>query len=124
MAMDLQAMNVWAVLIGAVLYMVYGAVYYSVLVGKKKQAPGAMKYVVSVIVAFLSSFVVAVLVQMTGANNLMEGAAIGGMIGIVISLVYVKNVLFGLVTKQNGLIAIGDHLIIFSILGAFHGLFL
>lgn len=122
--MDLQTVNVLAVLLGGVLYMIYGAVYYSVLVGKKQQTPGAAKYVVSVVVAFLSSFAVALLVQTSAATNLVEGLMIGGMIGVVISLVYLKNVLFGLITKQNGLIAIGDHLVIFSILGAFHGFFL
>ncbi|MDE0584227.1 DUF1761 domain-containing protein [Planococcus sp. A6] len=120
---DFQTVNVLAVLIGGVLYMIYGAVYYSILVGKENQETGAMKYVFSVITAFLSSFVIATLVQMTDANSLFEGAVLGGMIGLVIALVYLKNALFGLISKKNVAIAIGDHLVIFLLLGAFHGLF-
>ncbi|MCH7320455.1 DUF1761 domain-containing protein [Solibacillus sp. MA9] len=123
MSIDLSALNYLAILIGGILYMFYGAIYYSILVGKENQSKGALKYVFSVIVAFISSIFIAILVQVTSSNSLLEGAAVGGIIGILISIVYLKNTLFGLVNKRNCLIAIGDHLIIFTLLGALHGLF-
>lgn len=46
------------------------------------------------------------------------------LIGLIISMVYLKNSLFGLMSKKSFLIAIGDHLIIFTLLGAIHGLFM
>ncbi|WP_397538659.1 DUF1761 domain-containing protein [Rummeliibacillus pycnus] len=123
MSIDLSALNYFAIIAGGILYMIYGAIYYLILVGKENQSEGALKYVISVIVAFISSFFIALLVQATNSNNLLEGAMLGGIIGILISIVYLKNSLFGLVNKKNFLIAIGDHLIIFTLLGALHALF-
>ncbi|MFJ8260801.1 DUF1761 domain-containing protein [Rummeliibacillus sp. NPDC094406] len=123
MSIDLSALNYFAILVGGILYMIYGAIYYSILVGKENQSKGALKYVISVIVAFISSIFIAILVQATNSSNWLEGAMVGAIIGILISIVYLKNSLFGLVNKKNFLIAIGDHLIIFTLLGAVHGLF-
>ncbi|MGG1631620.1 DUF1761 domain-containing protein [Rossellomorea sp. NRS-1567] len=114
--------NLLAVLAGALVYMVYGGIYYSILLGKKEQdSTGPIKYAVAVIVAFISSLLVGIFVQATGSNGLVEGALTGVFIGILISIVYLKNALFGLMTKRMFLIAIGDHLIIFTLLGAVHG---
>ncbi len=115
-------LNYLAIVLGGFLYMIFGAIYYTIFVGKESQSPGATKYVISAIVAFISSFSVAMLVQATGAQGAWEGVAVGGLIGILISLVYLKNTLFGLVKRRTFMIAIGDHLIIFSLLGAVHGL--
>ncbi|PIC63923.1 DUF1761 domain-containing protein [Sporosarcina sp. P13] len=123
MSIDLSEVNYLAILIGGILYILYGAIYYSIVVGKENEKNGALKYIISVIVAFISSTFIALLVQATSSNSLFEGAAVGSTIGIVISIVYLKNTLFGLINKKNCLIAIGDHLIIFTLLGALHGLF-
>ena len=105
--------------------MIYGGIYYSILLGKKDQdGAGPVKYVVAVSVAFISSALVGVLVQATNSGGLTSGALIGGLIGILISIVFMKNALFGLISKRMFLIAIGDHLIVFTLLGALHGLFL
>lgn len=124
-----EELNGIAIILGTLLYMVYGGVYYSVRLGgdkhpekKQLEMAGSMKYVVSIIVAFISSFVVAVLVQATGAESITEGLLVGLMIGVIITLVYLKNRLFGLMTHRAFLIAIGDHLVIFILLGALHGL--
>ena len=122
MSIDLSALNYLAIFVGGLMYMIYGGIYYSILVGKENQSKGALKYVISVIVAFISSTFIAIIVQATNAHGLLEGAFVGGIIGILISIVYLKNTLFGLVTKRNFLIAIGDHLIIFILLGVLHGL--
>ncbi|RKP51427.1 DUF1761 domain-containing protein [Cohnella endophytica] len=122
MSIHWSELNYLAIVAGGILYMIFGAIYYSIFVGKENQSPGALKYVISAIVAFISSFLVAMLVQATGADGWREGLAVGGIIGILISIVYLKNTLFGLVKKRIFMIAIGDHLIIFSLLGVLHGL--
>ncbi|MCM3651743.1 DUF1761 domain-containing protein [Metabacillus litoralis] len=134
MLIDWNNLNYIAIIVGGVLYMLYGTIYYSVLLSDKKgsknkefienQSEGSAKYVFSVIIAFINSFLVALLVQASGADNWLEGVGVGLIIGILISIVYLKNSLFGLISKKAFLIAIGDHLIIFSLLGGLHGLFI
>ncbi|MDQ0484807.1 DUF1761 domain-containing protein [Guptibacillus hwajinpoensis] len=126
------AINYLAVLIGAVVYMMYGGIYYSILLSDKKgaqneeiaknQSEGSIKYLFAVIIAFISSFFVAVLVQATGSDNFLTGGAIGFVIGLLISIVYFKNQLFGLMSTRAFLIAIGDHLVVFTLLGLIHGI--
>ncbi|OBZ13188.1 DUF1761 domain-containing protein [Bacillus sp. FJAT-26390] len=132
MSMDWSALNVVAILAGGVMYMLYGTIYYSVRLSDKKgiknkavlenQSEGPLKYICSVIIAFVSSFLVAVLIQLTGAENALQGLGIGLIIGLLITIVYLKNSLFGLMSRRSLLIAVGDHLIIFLLLGCLHGL--
>ncbi|WP_028392406.1 DUF1761 domain-containing protein [Bacillus cihuensis] len=127
MLFSLSELHYLAIIAGGFLYMIYGTIYYSIVLGKKKeggQSEGPLKYVVSVIVAFISSLFVAIIVQASSAEGLLEGSAVGIIIGILITIVYLKNSLFGLVTKKAFFIVIGDHLIIFTLLGALHGLLL
>ncbi len=124
MIIDLSALNCKTVFAGGILYMIYGGIYYTVMVGKGNQSKVALKYVVSVIVAFINSFFIAILVQATGADSLVDATVVGGIVGLLISFVYLKNTLFGLVNTKNFLIAIGDHLIIFTLLGMLHGFFI
>ncbi|WP_313894786.1 DUF1761 domain-containing protein [Psychrobacillus sp.] len=123
MTIDFGSLNYLAVIIGGFLYMIYGGIYYSTLLSNKKeqQTKGTFKYIYSVIIAFISSFLVAVLVHAVSAESLLQGALIGFIIGIIIKMVYVKNALFGLISKKSTLIAICDHVVIFSLLGALHG---
>ena len=128
MLIDWNELNFIAIIIGALLYMVYGGIYYSVRLGgdkhpekKQNEVEGPMKYIFSVVVALISSLIMAVIVQATGSDGIGEGMLIGFMVGLVITLVYMKNRLFGLMTKQSFMIAIGDHLVIFTLLGALHG---
>lgn len=130
MLMNWNELNYIAIVIGGLVYMIYGAIYYSILLSDKKGASrnqqaegksGSLKYVISVIVAFISSFIIAVLVQAAGSEGVVDGLAVGFMVGFVIALVYLKNTLFGLISKKSFVIAIGDHLIIFTLLGGVHG---
>lgn len=125
--LDFNELNFIAIIGGTLLYMIYGTIYYSILLGKKKarddQSEGPIKYIVSIIAAFISSLFVAILVQATASEGFFEGAGVGIIIGMLISIVYLKNSLFGLMSRNSFLIAIGDHLIIFTLLGALHGLF-
>lgn len=123
MSIDWSNLNYVAIIIGGLLYMIYGTIYYSILLGKKKeqQTEGPLKYIYSVIIAFISSILMAILINATGAETLLQGALIGFIIGVIIKMVYVKNALFGLISKKSTLIAICDHLVIFTLLGALHG---
>jgi len=134
MLIDWDSINYLPVIVGGVAYMMYGGIYYSVVLSNKKksnnkdilenQSKGPFKYIYSVIIAFINSFLMAVLIQSTGSENLLAGVGIGFIIGLLVSIVYLKNALFGLMSKRSFLIAIGDHLIIFTLLGAIHGLFM
>jgi hypothetical protein len=121
------------VIIGGIAYMMYGGIYYSLLLNKKKkenetfltnQSEGPFKYIYSVIIAFINSFFLALLIQSIGSEQLLVNTGIGFIFGLVISMVYLKNTLFGLMSKKSFWIAVGDHLIIFTILGMIHGLFM
>lgn len=131
MLIDWYELNVISIIIGGLLYMVYGGIYYSVRLSgdkhpdkKQNEAQGPMKYIFSVVVAFISSFIMAVLVQATGSEGIGSGMLVGFMVGAVITLVYMKNRLFGLMINQSFIIAFGDHLVIFTLLGALHGFML
>lgn len=128
---DWNEMNIIAIIVGGLLYMVYGGIYYSIRLGGEKhpekkhnEVEGPVKYLFSVIVAFISSFIIAVFVQATGSEGIGVGMLVGFLVGLVITLVYMKNRLFGLMTNQSFMIAVGDHLVIFTLLGALHGLML
>lgn len=134
MLMDWGSFNYLPVIVGGIVYMLYGGIYYSVILSNKNksenkdilenQSQGPGKYIYSVIIAFINSFLMAVFIQSTGSENLLVGVGIGFFIGLIISMVYLKNSLFGLMSEKSVLIAIGDHLIIFTLLGTIHGLFM
>lgn len=129
---DFGSLQYLPIKVGGIVYMVYGGIYYSVVLSNKNknqdildhQSAGPFKYLYSIILAFISSFLVGVLFQSVGADTLLEGVGIGFIIGLIISLVYLKNTLFGLMSRKSFLVAIGDHFIIFPLLGAIHGLFI
>ena len=131
MLIDWNELNIIAIIVGGLLYMVYGGIYNSIRLGgdelpdkKHNEVEGPIKYIFSVVVAFSSSFIMAVFVQATGSEGIGAGMLVGFMVGLVITLVYMKNRLFGLMTNQSFMIAAGDHLVIFTLLGALHGLML
>lgn len=123
MVLEVNDLNGFAILLGGFMYMVYGGIYYSILLGKKKEgdSKGPFKYIFSVITAFICSFLVAILIQAAGAEGAVTGAGIGILVGLMITLVYIKNTLFGLLSKKSCIIAIGDHFVIFTLLGLLHG---
>ena len=132
MLSSLGSIHFLPVIVGGIVYMLYGGIYYSVVLSNKnkdqdilsKESKGLGKYFYSVIVAFISSAFMGLLIQLVGADNVLAGVGIGFIIGLLISLVYLKNSLFGLMSKKSFLIAIGDHLIIFPLLGAIHIFFM
>lgn len=125
-------LNYWAVLVGGLFYMAFGALYYSpILFGpawlklnqvKDSQLKRPVNYAGSVLVAFLSSLFMSILAHAEGTGSLGEGLALGLLIALVVALVYLKNALFGLMVRKVYAIAIGDHLISFAVLGMLHAL--
>ena len=134
MLIDWESFNYLPVIIGGIAYMMYGGIYYSVVLSNKKknnqkdilanQSNGSFKYIYSVIIAFVISFLLAILIQSTGSENVLVGLGIGFIVGLMITLVYVKNSLFGLMSKKALSVAIGDHLVIFTLLGLIQGFFM
>lgn len=134
MLVDWENFNYLPVILGGIAYMVYGGIYYSVILSNKKksnhkdilanQSNGSFKYIYSVIIAFINSFLMALLIQSTGSENVLVGMGVGFIIGLIITLVYVKNSLFGLMSKKSLLVAIGDHLVIFTLIGLIQGFYL
>ncbi|KUP04054.1 hypothetical protein Q75_16680 [Bacillus coahuilensis p1.1.43] len=129
MFIDFLELNYLAILAGAFAYMIFGAVYYSPLLFgdvwmqlHQKQASDPVKYAGSAIVAIVSSFFIAILIQLTGAATFSEGITVGLIIGVFVTVSYAKNMLFGMTSRKVFGIAIADHIIIYSILGILHAL--
>jgi hypothetical protein len=133
MSIDWSSIHLLPVIAGGLVYIIYGGIYYSASLSKKntsnheilhKQSGGPFKYIYSVVTAFIISFAMAAALQATGSDSFLDGAALGLSIGFVISIVYVKNALFGLVTKKSLGVAVGDHLVAFTLVGMVQGLFM
>ncbi|MEF7563650.1 DUF1761 domain-containing protein [Bacillus infantis] len=133
MSIDWSSISLLPVIAGGMVYILYGGIYYSIALSKKytsnheiinKQSQGPFKYIYSVIIAFMISYLIAAVLQATGSDSLLDGAVLGFSAGLLISIVYVKNALFGLVTKKSLVIAVGDHIIAFTMVGMVVGLFL
>ncbi|ASS73690.1 hypothetical protein CIG75_00995 [Tumebacillus algifaecis] len=130
MTFELSELNVWAILLGGLLYMAFGALYYSPLLFGNTwvRANGLqdtymnnpMLYVGAAIVAFASSFLIAVIVQVTGADDILSALGVGLSVGLLAALGLLKNTLFGMTTRKVFAIAIGDHLIAFTLLSILH----
>ncbi|MGD6793948.1 DUF1761 domain-containing protein [Metabacillus indicus] len=124
-----EGFNIIAVLAGGLLYMAFGAFYYSpLLFGKAwtSMHPGgvkdSVKYTGSAVIALLTSFLIFTLIQLTGADGAGPGLLTGLIVGAVLALAYLKNTLFGLMNWKSYVIAVLDHVIACSLLGVLHGL--
>ncbi|MGM7703224.1 DUF1761 domain-containing protein [Pseudalkalibacillus sp. Hm43] len=124
-------LNILAILVGGLLYMAFGAFYYSpVLFGNRwgqlnnigEEGMKPINFVWSGVVAFLSSFFMAVVVELTGAQDLGSGLLVGAVVGVLLGLGLFKNMVFGMTSKKVFAIAVGDHFIILCLLGILHAL--
>lgn len=127
MIFDLAKLNYVAVLVGALLYMAFGALYFSpVLFGNTWTKLNNLtrlqptSYVGSTVAAFLSSFLIAVIVRATGAGTIAAGLEVGISVGLLVAFAYLKNSLFGMASPKVAAIAVGDHLIAFTLLAVLH----
>ncbi|ARK32578.1 DUF1761 domain-containing protein [Halalkalibacter krulwichiae] len=126
-------MMLLAILTGVVIYMASGMVYYSILgnrwVELLKIKPEQPNYGLLTLVTFLTSTVLYSLLRLFEVETLLDGAFIGGAVGIIVALAYAKDFIFGL--GANSLkasavfvIAVGYHVIALTIIGAVMMLFL
>ncbi|BBH22943.1 hypothetical protein Back11_42880 [Paenibacillus baekrokdamisoli] len=120
MEINITELNYFAVLVGGLVYMAFGAAYYSpVLFGRTwmqlnkanldKRKSKLPMYVASPIVAFLSSFLMAVIVQAASVDDIGSGILLGLIVGLLLAVAYLKNAAFGLMSRKEYAIAIGDH---------------
>jgi hypothetical protein len=131
MTIDWSDIHYGAVLVGALAYMAIGGLYYSpFLLGgswtrltnvKEGHMSNPRIYVCSTAVALISSFLMAILTQAAGTADLLSGIALGLIVGLLISLVYMKNAAFGLMSRKVYAIAVVEHLVSFIVLGIVHG---
>ncbi|MDR0139075.1 DUF1761 domain-containing protein [Metabacillus idriensis] len=129
MIIHFMDLNFLAVMAGGLLYMAFGALYYSpFLFGNiwtrmnPSEVKDSAKYAGSAVVAFLSSFLIAIIIHSIGADDVISGLMTGLIIGILLALAYLKNALFGLTNLKVYGIAVLDHVIAFSLLGILHAI--
>ncbi|MBU9723281.1 MULTISPECIES: DUF1761 domain-containing protein [Bacillaceae] len=117
---------IWAILSGVVLYMVSGMIYYSVLgnrwVDLLNIKPEQPNYGLLTLVTVITSTMLYGVLQLSQAKTLVDGALIGGGVGIIVALAYAKDFIFGLGTNSKKpasvyFIAVGYHVIALTLIG-------
>jgi hypothetical protein len=115
-----------AILSGVVLYMVSGMIYYSVLgnrwVDLLNIKPEQPNYRLLTLITLLTSTMLYGVLQLSQAETLLDGALVGGAVGIIVALAYAKDFIFGLGTNSKKptsiyFIAVGYHVIALTIIG-------
>ncbi|WP_078551395.1 DUF1761 domain-containing protein [Bacillus alkalicellulosilyticus] len=118
---------VLAIVSGVVLYMISGMIYYSILgnrwVDLLNIKPEQPNYGLLTLVTVLTSTALYGVLRLSQAETLLEGALVGGGVGLIVALAYAKDFIFGLgINSKNSLsiyfIAVGYHLIALTIIGA------
>ena len=117
---------IYAIAIGFIIYMVSGMIYYSLLgnrwVSELEIKPDQPKYGLLTAVTLLTTAVLYFLLQVSLAETLLDGAFIGLGVGVIVSLAYAKDFIFGLGSCSKKplvlyCIAVGYHLIALTIIG-------
>lgn len=115
-----------AVLTGVIIYMVSGMIYYSVLGNRWVELlnikPEQPRYGLLTLVTLLTSVLLYSVLQLSQAQTLIDGALIGGILGIIIALAYAKDFIFGLGTNSTKpasiyFIAVGYHVFALTLIG-------
>ncbi|MDT8860225.1 DUF1761 domain-containing protein [Alkalihalobacillus sp. MEB130] len=118
---------IFAIVTGVVIYMVSGMIYYSIL-GKQwvenlNIKPEQPNYGLLTFVTLVTSIVLYGVLNLSQAQTIIDGALIGGLVGVIVALAYAKDFIFGLGTNsKNSLtiyfIAVGYHIIALTIIGS------
>lgn len=117
-----------SILTGVVLYIALGMLYYSpILFGNmwiellniKAEDPN---YLLLTLVTVVTSTVLSLMLSWTGAETFMDGTLTGLALGLIVTLSYAKDFLFGLGSHTKNplrtyVIAAGYHLIALPIIG-------
>jgi hypothetical protein len=124
MNLDFSALNLWAILVGMVVGMIVGSLWYSPvlfgnvwmkLISKKKEdmvsATGPM--IGAVLISLVNSFLLAVLLQWTNAQSVGDGLGVGLLLSLIVITATTINYLFeGRAMKLMGIQA-GFHVVVF-----------
>lgn len=115
-----------AIILGVVIYMGSGMIYYSVLgnrwVDLLNIKPEQPNYGLLTLVTLLTVTILYGVLRLSQAETLVDGALIGGSVGVIVALAYAKDFIFGLGTNSKDsrsvyFIAIGYHIIALTIIG-------
>ena len=117
-----------AIITGVILYMAIGMLYYSPLLFGNRWVellnikPEQPNYGILSLVTLLTSILLYGVLQLSHAETLIDGALIGGGVGIIIALAYAKDFIFGLGTHSKKplsvyFISVGYHVIALTIIG-------
>ncbi|MDE5413195.1 DUF1761 domain-containing protein [Alkalihalobacterium chitinilyticum] len=116
-----------AILTGFLIYMVSGMIYYSIL-GKRwvnllhiklEKQPN---YGLLTFVTLLTTLLLFGLLNLSQAETLVDGALIGGSVGLIVALAYAKDFIFSLGSNSKNaislyFIAVGYHVIALTVIG-------
>ncbi|UCZ51606.1 DUF1761 domain-containing protein [Bacillus shivajii] len=117
------------IFIGIVIYMAIGMFYYSpILFGNRwvkllNITPSHPRYGILTLVTILTSTLLAVALQLSEAETIIDGALFGLFLGVIVALAYAKDFIFGLGTHTQKplalyFICVGYHIIVLTIIGA------
>lgn len=118
-----------SIVTGVILYIALGMLYYSpalfghTWVDMLKIKAEEPNYLALTLVTIVTSTVLSLLLSWTGAENFMDGALTGLALGLIVSLSYAKDFLFGLGSHTRNplrtyVIAAGYHIIALPIIAA------
>ncbi|MFA9559159.1 DUF1761 domain-containing protein [Evansella sp. AB-rgal1] len=117
---------IFAVILGVIIYMASGMIYYSILgnrwVEELNIKPEQPNYGLLTLVTVLTTFVFFIILQLSQAETLLDGALLGAGVGFIVSLAYAKDFIFGLGSSSKKqvvvyFIAVGYHIIALTIIG-------
>lgn len=116
-----------AIIIGVIIYMVSGMIYYSILGNRWVELlnikPEQPNYGLLTVVTLLTNIVLYSILRLSQAETLLDGALVGAGVGLIVALAYAKDFIFGLGSSSNKpavlyFIAIGYHIIALTIIGS------
>jgi len=126
---DLGSLNYLAVIVAAVVYFVFGAVWYGAIVNKPflkyrgeippEEEGKPVDYLLTFVCDLASAFVLAIVMRLAGATTLEHGIAVGLAMaaGFALSSTFVFGVFHG-TRKELWVIESGYVLIAFAFMGA------
>ncbi|MDV2581534.1 DUF1761 domain-containing protein [Alkalibacillus haloalkaliphilus] len=122
-----------AIILGVIIYMVLGMVYYSPKVLGRLwikhlniQEFKTPRYDVLSLATFLTVSILYFILRWSEANTALEGLYLGALVGVLVALAYAKDFVFGLGENTGSslkvyFIAVGFHIIALSVIGLVMG---
>jgi hypothetical protein len=126
---DLSSLNYLAIIVAAVIYFIFGAVWYGAIVNKPfvkyrgdippEEQGTPLEYFLTFVCDLAAAFVLAIVLRLAGATTLEHGVLTGLAMaaGFVLSSTFVFGVFHG-VRKELWVIETGYVVIAFAVMGA------